>query len=134
MTRKSWMLDRRTILKGAGVSLALPLLDCMGDETARTTRPTWASVTGRRKLVVEINIVMLQRAAKAADHPRMVLRELRIQIPLEEVTRQCKSSSAISVVVGEEHAKMLAKSIVTPKFRLFGLKCALMRVNCIAHM
>ena len=39
MTRKSWMLDRRTILKGAGVSLALPLLDCMGDETARKTRP-----------------------------------------------------------------------------------------------
>lgn len=39
MTRKSWMLDRRTILKGAGVSLALPLLECMGDEAARAKRP-----------------------------------------------------------------------------------------------
>ena len=39
MSSNSWMLDRRTILKGAGVSLALPLLECMGDDAARADRP-----------------------------------------------------------------------------------------------
>ena len=39
MTRKSWQLDRRTLLKGVGVSLALPMLDCMGAETEQKTRP-----------------------------------------------------------------------------------------------
>ena len=27
--RQNWLLDRRHVLKGLGVSLALPLLDCM---------------------------------------------------------------------------------------------------------
>jgi hypothetical protein len=39
MSRKSWLIDRRTLLKGAGVSLALPLLDCMGDDKVRAERP-----------------------------------------------------------------------------------------------
>ena len=39
MTRPSWLLDRRTLLKGAGVSLALPLLECMGDDVASQVRP-----------------------------------------------------------------------------------------------
>ena len=29
MARKSWQLDRRTFLMGAGASLALPWLECM---------------------------------------------------------------------------------------------------------
>ncbi|NQV26355.1 MAG: DUF1552 domain-containing protein [Rhodopirellula sp.] len=36
---KSWQLDRRTLLKGVGVSLALPMLDCMGSETSQVERP-----------------------------------------------------------------------------------------------
>lgn len=36
---KSWQLERRTILKGAGVSLALPLLECMGSDAERAARP-----------------------------------------------------------------------------------------------
>lgn len=36
---KSWQLDRRTLLKGVGVSLALPMLDCMGSEASQTKRP-----------------------------------------------------------------------------------------------
>ena len=36
---KSWQLDRRTLLKGVSVSLALPMLDCMGSEASQTERP-----------------------------------------------------------------------------------------------
>lgn len=36
---KSWQLDRRILLKGVGVSLALPMLNCMGSEASQTTRP-----------------------------------------------------------------------------------------------
>lgn len=36
---KSWQLDRRTLLKGVGVSLALPMLDCMGSEASQPERP-----------------------------------------------------------------------------------------------
>ena len=36
---KSWQLDRRTLLKGVGVSLALPMLNCMGSEKSQTERP-----------------------------------------------------------------------------------------------
>ena len=39
MSIKSWQLDRRTLLKGVGVSLALPMLDCMGAEADQTARP-----------------------------------------------------------------------------------------------
>lgn len=31
---KSWHLKRRTILKSAGVTVSLPLMECMGDEAA----------------------------------------------------------------------------------------------------
>jgi hypothetical protein len=37
---KSWLMDRRTCLKGVGASLALPLLDSMGwAETSKTAKP-----------------------------------------------------------------------------------------------
>ena len=36
---KSWQLDRRALLKGVGVSLALPMLDCMGSEASQADRP-----------------------------------------------------------------------------------------------
>jgi len=39
MSIKSWQLDRRTLLKGVGVSLALPMLDCMGAEATQAKRP-----------------------------------------------------------------------------------------------
>ena len=40
MKTKSWRLDRRTFLRGtAGVSLSLPLLECMGADDATRTRP-----------------------------------------------------------------------------------------------
>ena len=36
---KSWQLDRRTLLQGVGVSLALPMLNCMSSEASQTKRP-----------------------------------------------------------------------------------------------
>lgn len=39
MSRKPWMLDRRTLLKGVGVSLALPMLECMADDAEVSERP-----------------------------------------------------------------------------------------------
>ena len=36
--KKSWHLKRRTLLKGAGASLGLPFLECMGVEKAATPR------------------------------------------------------------------------------------------------
>jgi len=39
MTMKSWQFDRRTYLKGAGVSLALPLLNGMSFATEKTDPP-----------------------------------------------------------------------------------------------
>ena len=33
MTRKTWHLDRRTFLRGSGVTLTLPFLDCMRQQT-----------------------------------------------------------------------------------------------------
>ena len=39
MSRKSWHLPRRTFLHGMGASLALPFLECMGADTATTSRP-----------------------------------------------------------------------------------------------
>lgn len=40
MTTKSWRLDRRTFLRGtAGVTLSLPLLDCMAADTKAAPRP-----------------------------------------------------------------------------------------------
>lgn len=40
MVRKSWQLDRRTLLKGAGVSLALPWLETMASTSAATSSAT----------------------------------------------------------------------------------------------
>ena len=39
MSPKSWNIPRRTFLRGCGVSLGLPLLDCMGSENAASKRP-----------------------------------------------------------------------------------------------
>lgn len=39
MTSRTWQLDRRTLLKGAGVSLALPMLECMSAESRPAVRP-----------------------------------------------------------------------------------------------
>ena len=39
MSRKSCHLPRRTFLNGMGASLALPFLECMGADTATTSRP-----------------------------------------------------------------------------------------------
>lgn len=39
MSRSSWQLDRRLVLKGVGVSLALPMLECMGTESGHLNRP-----------------------------------------------------------------------------------------------
>ena len=40
MSKKPWHLDRRTFLLGtAGVSLSLPLLECMGNSTTKPERP-----------------------------------------------------------------------------------------------
>ncbi len=39
MTRKSWHLDRRTLLQGAGISLALPLMEAMGGTYASAATP-----------------------------------------------------------------------------------------------
>ena len=39
MSRSSWQLDRRLLLKGVGVSLALPMLECMGTESGHLNRP-----------------------------------------------------------------------------------------------
>ena len=40
MTRKSWRLDRRSFLYGAGVSLGLPWLECMGAPVAKSQEAT----------------------------------------------------------------------------------------------
>ncbi|MFT5469158.1 MAG: hypothetical protein ACI8UO_004273 [Verrucomicrobiales bacterium] len=37
--RKSWKLDRRSFIRGAGVSLALPALDCMAGSAAADAEP-----------------------------------------------------------------------------------------------
>lgn len=39
MSRSSWQLDRRLLLKGVGVSLALPMLECMGTQSGHANRP-----------------------------------------------------------------------------------------------
>ena len=39
MARKSWHLDRRAFLRGTGVSLALPVLECMAADGQPTQRP-----------------------------------------------------------------------------------------------
>ena len=39
MSRKPWHLERRTFLRGAGATLALPFLECMGAGTKTLTRP-----------------------------------------------------------------------------------------------
>ena len=42
MKRKSWQLDRRDMLKGAGLALAMPMLDCMtwaGTKTLASDQP-----------------------------------------------------------------------------------------------
>ncbi len=39
MSTKSWQLDRRTFLRGSGVSLALPLLDAMAADSPAPLRP-----------------------------------------------------------------------------------------------
>ncbi len=39
MFRKSWQMHRRTVLKGIGTTLALPLLNCMATQTKSTIRP-----------------------------------------------------------------------------------------------
>lgn len=39
MSGKTWQIPRRTLLKGVGVSLALPLLECMGHEADQIARP-----------------------------------------------------------------------------------------------
>lgn len=39
MSKKSWHLDRRTFLLGSGVSLGLPYLECMGQETHAIALP-----------------------------------------------------------------------------------------------
>ncbi len=39
MSQKSWQLGRRTFLRGCGVSLGLPLLDCMAAEKTAAARP-----------------------------------------------------------------------------------------------
>ena len=36
MSHKSWQLDRRSFLQGAGIALTLPYLDAMADSTARS--------------------------------------------------------------------------------------------------
>ena len=35
----SWKLDRRTFLRGAGVALALPYLECMADAATQDGTP-----------------------------------------------------------------------------------------------
>ena len=39
MTTKSWQIDRRTLLKGAGISLALPLMEAMASKADKTRIP-----------------------------------------------------------------------------------------------
>ena len=39
MTRKSWHLERRTFLRGVGVSLGLPFLECMNASAAEAQNP-----------------------------------------------------------------------------------------------
>ena len=39
MSGKSWHLRRRTFLSGVGASLALPLLECMGEDAKSSSRP-----------------------------------------------------------------------------------------------
>ncbi|MEM7015364.1 MAG: DUF1552 domain-containing protein, partial [Verrucomicrobiota bacterium] len=39
MSRKSWHLNRRTFLRGAGISLALPMFECMTASAAAEKRP-----------------------------------------------------------------------------------------------
>ena len=39
MSRKPWHLERRTFLRGAGATLALPFLECMGAGTKALARP-----------------------------------------------------------------------------------------------
>ena len=39
MNRKPWHLHRRTFLRGVGASLALPMLECMGESARKLPRP-----------------------------------------------------------------------------------------------
>lgn len=39
MSKKSWQLKRRTFLQGCGVSLGLPLFECMAGDVSETDRP-----------------------------------------------------------------------------------------------
>ena len=39
MTHRTWHLDRRTFLTGTGVALALPYLECMGNDSKASEPP-----------------------------------------------------------------------------------------------
>ena len=56
MSRKSWHLSRRTFLRGSGVSLALPFLECMAADAAAREAP-------RRFCAVYFPYGIVQRAA-----------------------------------------------------------------------
>lgn len=53
MARKSWQLNRRTFLKGAGVSLALPWMECMAT-TGAASGATAAATLPKRMCAVYI--------------------------------------------------------------------------------
>ncbi|MCB1065940.1 MAG: DUF1552 domain-containing protein [Verrucomicrobiae bacterium] len=48
MSNRPWHLNRRTFLRGAGVSLALPFLDCMGGKKINAADAITSSVRPRR--------------------------------------------------------------------------------------
>lgn len=59
MSRKPWHLSRRTFLRGSGVSLALPFLECMAADAARREAP-------RRFCAVYFPYGIVQRSQGAA--------------------------------------------------------------------
>ena len=51
MTHKSWQLDRRELLKGGGVALALPFLNGMGKAIGATAKAAGEGGLPKRMLV-----------------------------------------------------------------------------------
>ena len=51
MTQKSWQLDRRELLKGGGVALAIPLLNGMGKTMGATAKAAGEGGMPKRMLV-----------------------------------------------------------------------------------
>src|SRR3954453_360483 len=84
---QNWLLDRRHVLRGLGVSLALPLLDCMrplggADKAARPRRSVFIYLPNG------VNTSAYEMPTSGADY--------KLSKPLESLEKHRKSITPIS--------------------------------------